>query len=38
VEDKSAKNRLHLDVRAAEGVPAERRMTVLDAEAGRLVD
>jgi hypothetical protein len=35
-EDKVAKNRVHLDVRAAPGVPAEQRMSVLDAEAGRL--
>ena len=35
-EDKSAKNRLHLDVRAAPGLTGEQRMTALDAEALRL--
>lgn len=35
-EGKVAKNRVHLDVRAAPGVPPEQRMSVLDTEAGRL--
>ncbi len=35
-EGKTAKNRMHLDVRAAPGVPAEERMAVLEAEAARL--
>lgn len=37
-EGKTAKNRLHLDVRAAPGSLGEERMTALDAEATRLVD
>jgi hypothetical protein len=37
-EGKTAKNRLHLDVRAAPGSVGEQRMTALDAEASRLVD
>ena len=36
-EGKTAKNRLHLDVRAAPGLEGEERMTALDAEASRLV-
>lgn len=36
-EGKRAKNRLHLDVRAAPGLQGEERMSVLDAEAERLV-
>ncbi|MDQ6641381.1 MAG: VOC family protein [Actinomycetota bacterium] len=35
-EGKVAKNRVHLDVRAAPGVPPEERMSVLDGEARRL--
>jgi len=37
-EGKTAKNRLHLDVRAAPGSLGDQRMTALDAEATRLVD
>jgi hypothetical protein len=36
-EGKTAKNRLHLDVRAAPGLEGEERMTVLEAECDRLV-
>ena len=36
-ESKTAKNRLHLDVRAAPGRVGDERMTALDAEATRLV-
>ena len=36
-EGKSAKNRVHLDVRAAPGLENEERMTALEAEADRLV-
>ncbi|MEV0997327.1 VOC family protein [Nonomuraea sp. NPDC050202] len=36
-EHKQAKNRVHLDVRAAPGLQGEARMAALEAEAGRLV-
>ncbi|SCF05771.1 hypothetical protein GA0070607_4991 [Micromonospora coriariae] len=36
-EDKVAKNRVHLDIRAAPGLQGEERMAALEAEAGRLV-
>jgi catechol 2,3-dioxygenase-like lactoylglutathione lyase family enzyme len=36
-EGKSAKNRVHLDVRAAPGTVGDERMAALDAEATRLV-
>lgn len=36
-EGKSAKNRVHLDVRAAPGLEGEERMTALEAECDRLV-
>jgi hypothetical protein len=36
-EPKSAKNRVHLDVRAAPGLEGEDRMTALEAECERLV-
>jgi catechol 2,3-dioxygenase-like lactoylglutathione lyase family enzyme len=36
-EGKSAKNRVHLDVRAAPGLQAEERMAALEAECERLV-
>ena len=36
-EGKAAKNRMHLDVRAAPGLDGEARMTALEAEAERLV-
>jgi catechol 2,3-dioxygenase-like lactoylglutathione lyase family enzyme len=36
-EGKSAKNRVHLDVRAAPGLEGEARMAALEAEADRLV-
>lgn len=36
-EDKVAKNRVHLDVRAAPGLTGEERMAVLEAECERLV-
>ena len=36
-EPKSAKNRVHLDVRAAPGAQGEERMAALEAEAERLV-
>lgn len=36
-EPKTAKNRLHLDVRTAVGLQGEERMRVLEAEADRLV-
>jgi hypothetical protein len=36
-EDKVAKNRLHLDVRAAPGLQGEERMAALEAECDRLV-
>lgn len=36
-EDKVAKNRLHLDVRAAPGLEGEERMAALEAECERLV-
>ena len=35
-EGKSAKNRVHLDVRAAPGLEGDERMAALDAEAARL--
>ena len=37
-EGKTAKNRVHVDVRAAPGLEGEQRMTALEAEAERLVD
>ncbi len=36
-EDKVAKNRVHLDVRAAPGLTGEERMAALEAECARLV-
>jgi hypothetical protein len=36
-ENKTAKNRVHLDVRAAPGLTGDARMTALEAEAERLV-
>ncbi|MBE1532113.1 VOC family protein [Actinomadura algeriensis] len=36
-EGKRAKNRVHLDVRAAPGLSGDARMAALEAEAGRLV-
>lgn len=36
-EGKAAKNRVHLDVRAAPGLEGDERMTALEAEAERLV-
>ena len=36
-EGKTAKNRVHLDVRAAPGLEGEQRMAALEAEADRLV-
>jgi hypothetical protein len=36
-EPKTAKNRVHLDLRAAAGAPAEQRSDVLEAECDRLV-
>ena len=36
-EDKVAKNRLHLDVRAAPGLEGDERMAALEVECGRLV-
>jgi hypothetical protein len=36
-EDKVAKNRVHLDVRAAPGLQADERMAALEAECARLV-
>ena len=36
-EDKTAKNRVHLDVRAAPGLEGEERMAALEAECSRLV-
>ncbi|MCX5086036.1 VOC family protein [Streptomyces sp. NPDC056121] len=36
-EGKTAKNRVHLDVRAAPGLEGEERMTALEAECARLV-
>ncbi|KIH96731.1 glyoxalase [Streptomonospora alba] len=36
-EDKVAKNRVHLDVRAAPGLQAEERMAALEAECDRLL-
>ena len=36
-EGKSAKNRVHLDLRAAPGLEGEERMAALEAECGRLV-
>ncbi|QXC61973.1 hypothetical protein KSP35_03900 [Aquihabitans sp. G128] len=36
-EDKVAKNRVHLDVRAAPGLQGDERMAALEAEADRLV-
>ncbi len=36
-EPKTAKNRLHLDVRAAPGLEGEARMTALEAECARLL-
>jgi hypothetical protein len=35
-EDKVAKNRIHLDVRAAPGLQGEERMAALEAECDRL--
>jgi hypothetical protein len=37
-EPKTAKNRLHLDVRTAVGLQGEERMAALEAEGARLVD
>ena len=37
-EDKAAKNRVHLDLRAAPGLQGEERMAALEAECERLVD
>ena len=36
-EDKTAKNRVHLDVRAAPGLQGQERMDAVDAECARLV-
>jgi hypothetical protein len=36
-EGKTAKNRLHLDVRAAPGLQGDERMAALEAECARLV-
>jgi Glyoxalase-like domain len=36
-EGKTAKNRVHLDIRAAPGLEGEERMSALEAECGRLV-
>jgi hypothetical protein len=36
-EDKTAKNRVHLDIRAAPGLEGEERMAALEAECERLV-
>lgn len=36
-EPKTAKNRLHLDVRSAEGLVGDKRMAVLEADCARLV-
>ncbi len=36
-EGKQAKNRVHLDVRAAPGLAGDARMAALEAEAGRLI-
>ena len=36
-EDKVAKNRVHLDVRAAPGLEGDERMAALESECGRLV-
>ncbi|MEU9101044.1 VOC family protein [Streptomyces sp. NPDC048361] len=36
-EDKTAKNRVHLDIRVASGLHGEERMAALEAECGRLV-
>ena len=36
-EGKAAKNRVHLDVRAAPGLQGEERMAALEAESDRLV-
>ena len=36
-EGKTAKNRVHLDVRAAPGLEGDARMTALEAECARLV-
>ncbi len=36
-EDKAAKNRIHLDVRAAPGLQGEERMAAMEAECARLV-
>ena len=36
-EDKTAKNRVHLDLRAAPGLEGEERMAALEAECDRLV-
>lgn len=36
-EDKSAKNRVHLDVRAAPGLEGDERMAALEADCERLV-
>lgn len=37
-EEKAAKNRVHLDVRAAPGMEGDERMAALEAEADRLVE
>ncbi|MEJ7832198.1 MAG: VOC family protein [Nocardioides sp.] len=37
-EGKTAKNRVHLDVRTAPGLEGDERMAALEAECGRLVD
>jgi len=37
-EEKTVKNRVHLDVRAAPGLEGDARMTALEAEADRLVE
>jgi catechol 2,3-dioxygenase-like lactoylglutathione lyase family enzyme len=37
-EGKSAKNRVHLDVRAAPGLSGEARMAALEAESARLIE
>lgn len=37
-ENKVAKNRVHLDLRAAVGLTGDQRMEALETEAGRLVD
>ncbi len=37
-EEKTAKNRVHLDLRAAPGLEGDERMTALESECERLVD